>query len=516
MLFPQFFLPNKPTQASFKFQPRLFVPLMVVLPSLLLAWPALAQEVTLADRLQALAHTAEEGVEAAEHNNVALMRAEFDEIHEAWESFEDEVREQNPTAYVELEGALDAVKTSLQAQPLEPVAVEKAYDHLMDEAMEIAAQFNRGAPATNFAAVEATPANLMKNLDAAYHELEEGETDKAAEYLDQVIRAWPSVEGALAAKSQEAYTAIEVDLSRAAAALEAEPANLSEAEAAVKRLRETLLPFVGVQTYTMFDAGAIILREGLEALLIVVALLAFLRRSGNSDKRGWIWIGGGLGILASIATAFALQAVFSRASAGQNREVIEGATGLVAAGLLFYVSYWLHSKANLHSWQKYINQSTSRALARGSVAGLAVLSFLAVFREGAETAVFYLGMASSIALEDLLLGLGLGVALLVVAAVLMLLVGIKLPLRPFFQMAGLLVYYLGFKFLGTGIHALQVAGMLPTSPIPTLSPLPLIGFYPTWETALPQFALLAAALGAFLYLRIQERRALMAAQTAGV
>jgi high-affinity iron transporter len=145
-----------------------------------------------------------------------------------------------------------------------------------------------------------------------------------------------------------------------------------------------------------------------------------------------------------------------------------------------------------------------------------MLSFLAVFREGAETAVFYLGMASSITLENLLLGLGLGLALLVVAAVLMLVVGMKLPLRPFFQVAGLLVYYLGFKFLGTGIHALQVAGMLPTSPIPVLPPLPVIGFYPTWETALPQLALLAAALAAFLYLRAQERRAHTAAQTAGV
>lgn len=513
MHFTRLFSMTLPLRIGVK--PRYFAPLIVVLLGLLLAWPALAQELTIADHLQALAHTAKEGMEAAEQNNVALMQTEFDEIHEAWESFEDEVREQNPTAYVELEGALDAVKASLQAQPLDPAAVEKAYDHLMDEATEIAAQFNGGAP-VKAVVIEATPADLMKNLNTAYQELEEGKANEAAEYLEQVIRAWPSVEGTVAAKSQEAYTAIEVDLSRAATALEAKPANLSEAEAAVERLRETLSPFVGDQTYTMFDSAAIILREGLEALLIVVALLAFLRRSGNSDKRGWIWAGGGLGILASVVTAFALQAVFSRASAGQNREVIEGVTGLVAAGLLFYVSYWLHSKANLHAWQKYINQSTSRALARGSVTGLAMLSFLAVFREGAETAVFYLGMASSITLEDLLLGLGLGVALLVVAAILMLFVGMKLPLRPFFQVAGLLVYYLGFKFLGTGIHALQVADMLPTSPIPALPPLPVIGFYPTWETTLPQLALLAAALGAFLYLRALERRAQVAAQTATV
>ena len=126
---------------------------------------------------------------------------------------------------------------------------------------------------------------------------------------------------------------------------------------------------------------------------------------------------------------------------------------LIAAALLFYVSYWLHSKASLHAWKKYIDQQTTQALARGSMAGLALLAFLAVFREGAETAVFYLGMAPAIELRDLVLGIAGGALVLIVAAVLMLVVGVKLPLRPFFRVAGLLVYYLGFKFVGTGLHA---------------------------------------------------------------
>jgi high-affinity iron transporter len=95
----------------------------------------------------------------------------------------------------------------------------------------------------------------------------------------------------------------------------------------------------------------------------------------------------------------------------------------------------------------------------------------------------------------------------------MLLVGMKLPLRPFFQIAGLLVYYLGFKFLGTGIHALQVAGVLPSSPVSFLPAVPMLGFYPTWETMIPQILLLAAGLGAFLYLRLLDRRAQIATQT---
>jgi high-affinity iron transporter len=189
-------------------------------------------------------------------------------------------------------------------------------------------------------------------------------------------------------------------------------------------------------------------------------------------------------------------------------------TGLVAAALLFYVSYWLHSKSSLHAWQRYINARTGSALASGSMAGLALLSFLAVFREGAETTVFYLGMAPAIALRDLLLGLGIGIGALIVAALLILVAGVKLPLRPFFRVAGVLVYYLGFKFVGAGIHSLQVAGLAPATLIPGLPSNPAIdqvygflGFYPIWETALPQLVLLLGALAAFLYLRARDRRA---------
>jgi high-affinity iron transporter len=480
--------------------------IITLFTGLALARPALAEEPTVADHLRSLAHFAEEGQEAAEQGNVASMEAEYGEIHEAWETFEDEVREQNPTAYVELEGALDAVEESLQAQPLDPVVVRLAYEHLRDETNEFVEQFEGGTP-VEAVAIQATPAELLSHLNAAYKEVEEGETAEAAEQPTYVIQGWPSVEGAIATKSQEAYTAIEVDLGRAKAALEAEPAKLNEAEAAIERLRENLAPFVSAQTYTMFDAAAIILREGLEALLVIVALLAFLNRSGNSDKQRWIWTGGALGILASLITALILQVIFSYTSSGQNREVIEGATGLIAAGLLFYVSYWLHSKASLRSWQSYIKTQTTKALAGGSMAGLGLLSFLAVFREGAETTIFYLGMASSISLENLLLGLGIGVVALAVIAFLILKVGLKLPLRPFFQVASLLVYYLGFKFLGSGIHALQVGGILPTSPVSSLPTLPFIGFYPSWETIIPQVLLLAGALLIALYLWVQDRRA---------
>jgi high-affinity iron transporter len=328
------------------------------------------------------------------------------------------------------------------------------------------------------------------------------------------IGMWPAVEGTVAATSPDAYTAIEAQLANAGAALREEPVNWQAAQAAVVSMQLALEPISGQQTYTIFDAAVIIFREGLEALLIVAALLAVLRRSNNQDKQAWIWGGAALGILISIGAAFALQAVFSQVTAGQNRELIEGVTSLVAAGLLLYVSYWLHTKASLSGWQRYINQGTAQALARGNLIGLGLLALLAVFREGAETTVFYLGMAPSIAASDLLLGIAIGVALLAVAAWLMLVAGVRLPLRLFFRVAGILVFYLGFKFVGTGIHNLQVAGVVPVTPIPYMQPIGFLGIYPTWETLIPQLLMLGFAVAMTLHLQAQERRVKVTAASA--
>jgi len=486
--------------------------LLVLLLGLALAAPAQAQEQPLPDQVRGLIRHAEEGMEAAGANQPERMLAEYQELHAIWETFEDQVRAQDPKGYVDLEAALDRIKDAVNAKPLDPAAANAAYDHLKDEAAEVADRLaaapNSGAAAPTLQH-EVTPADLLKLLDTTAESIARGAVADARSQFDGFIRAWPAAEDAIATRSSDDDDAIESGMGRVAAALRAEPADLPAAAAAIEQIETTLERYTVATSYTALDAAVIILREGLEALLVIVALLAFLRQSGNNDKRGWIWIGGALGILASVITALILQAIFNQVAAGRNRELIEGITGLVAAALLFYASYWLHSKASLHAWQKYINQQTTQALARGSMAGLALLAFLAVFREGAETAVFYLGMAPAIELRDLLLGIGGGALVLMIAAVLMLVVGVRLPLRPFFRVAGLLVYYLGFKFVGTGIHALQVAGIIPTSPIGSAGAIPTLeffGIYLTWQTLLPQIALLIGAVAAFIYLRTVDRR----------
>ncbi len=455
--------------------------------------PIFAQELSLADQLRALAHVAEEGVDAANTGDVAGMQHEYDEAHELWETFEDSVREQNPNAYVALESAFAGVKEALAAPTVDAAAARVAFEYLLHESTEWSDLIMGTGPASSLA-TELSPALFATKLQNVSTALAGNDVATAQQMLTEAIQIWPAVEGAVATKSQEAYTTIEVELGRAAAALKATPADLPAATTAIERMSAVVEPFANEQSYTWLDAAAIILREGMETLLVLMALLAFLKRSDAEDKQIWIWGGTVAGLLASVAIAFVLQAIFSRAAAGQNREIIEGFTGIVAAVMLFYVSYWLHGKSNLKAWNAYINQRTSHALATGSLFGLGLLAFFAVFREGAETIIFYLGMAPSIAPSELGLGLAVGAAVLVVAAVLMNFVGMKLPLRPFFFIASLLVYYLGFKFLGSGIHALQVAGMLPQSPVGLLPALPSIGFYATWETIAPQVILLLVAL----------------------
>ncbi len=455
--------------------------------------------------LSALAFHAREGVEAAKTNDPAAMQREAIELHATWEAVEDSVRAADPGLYGEIEAALHRVETALAAKPLVPTETTAAYDHLLDEINEGVEHLDAGLVTAAPGASGASLADFEAKLAAALAGVAaRSETDGENAVL-AAVTLWPGVEGAVAAKSSSAYETVEAQLGTAAAALRAEPPDWAAAERALTTMQAALAPLAAPQTYTVFDSAAIMLREGLEALLVIAALLAVLRRSNHQDKQVWIWGGAALGIVLSVAVAFALQAVFSQVAGGQNRELMEGVTSLIAAGLLIYVSYWLHSKASLRGWQHYIDAGTAKALAKGNLIGLGLLALLAVFREGAETTIFYLGMAPAIGTGDLLLGIGIGIVLLGVAAWLMLVGGVRLPVRLFFRVAGFLVFYLGFKFVGTGIHNLQVAGVVGTTPIPFLPALPVLGIYPTWQTLIPQLFMLAFAVAMGLRLHAQDR-----------
>ncbi|KHE67071.1 FTR1 family protein, partial [Halobacillus sp. BBL2006] len=180
---------------------------------------------------------------------------------------------------------------------------------------------------------------------------------------------------------------------------------------------------------------------------------------------GWIWGGAGAGVLASVGLAFLLTSVMSVAVSAQNREFIEGITGLVAVVLMFTVGAWLHKKSNIENWNNYIRESVGTAVARGSLWSLAGVAFITVVREGAETIIFYLGLSSDISTNTLFSGIGAAAAILAVVGVAIMYFSLKVPVRGLFLTITVLIYYLAFKFTGESLHALQVVKKLPSHSI---------------------------------------------------
>lgn len=162
--------------------------------------------------------------------------------------------------------------------------------------------------------------------------------------------------------------------------------------------------------------------------------------------------------------------------------------------MMLTIGLWLHSKSNIHAWNRYIGKRMDQAIATGSIVSFALISFLSIFREGAETIIFYAGMAPYMELKQLLSGIAIAFLILVVIGFIMLRYSVKLPITLFFKGATILIYVLAFKILGVSIHSLQVSQVLKTHTITSFPFVEWIGLYPTVETILPQAVLILLIL----------------------
>jgi high-affinity iron transporter len=288
--------------------------------------------------------------------------------------------------------------------------------------------------------------------------------------------------------------------------LAANPPNYSEANKTLENMVKYLTPLANKSQYTYWDAAMILIREGLEALLVVIALMSFVKKSGEGKGKGWIWTGVLSGLGVSVILAVIVKFVISSGTFGNNNALIAGWTGVFAAVMLLYMSYWLHSQSNIADWNRYIREKSHTALTTGKLVSLGVLAFLAVFREGTETVLFYIGMASQIKLQSLLLGFIIGVALLGILAYLMIFVGLKLPLRPFFIVSSIIVFYLCIKFTGMGIHSLQLVGLIPTTNSEDIPSMKFFALYPSWESTIPQLILVLGAVIILILKNFKSKR----------
>ena len=246
----------------------------------------------------------------------------------------------------------------------------------------------------------------------------------------------------------------------------------------------------GSSLEAFWQSFLIILREGFEAILVVGAIVALLIKTGHRERLRNIWFGVGYALVASAATAIILKTVLATVPA--SREIVEGASMLLAVAVLFSVSYWLISKVEAAKWQQFIKEKVNAALKQGGGRALTVVAFLAVYREGAETALFYQALFSEGPNVILPLSLGILAGFVALAAIFTLFYrfGVKIPLRPFFSVTSVLLYYMAFVFTGKGIKELQEGNAIPISGISGFPHVEWLGLFPTWQGVLAQLAML--------------------------
>ena len=254
---------------------------------------------------------------------------------------------------------------------------------------------------------------------------------------------------------------------------------------------------------TFLAAFGIIVREGLEAILVIAAIIAYLTKSGNGRSLKNVYIGAVCGVAASFAAA-AVLAWAKRAfvGAGLAQEIIEGVTALIAVCVLFYVSNWMISKAEAASWSRYIDGKVQSSLEQGSAFALAFTAFLSVFREGAEVVLFYQPMLSEGNPGMVWPGFGVGCVLLVFVYLAITRLSIRLPIKVFFTATSILMAIMCVSFLGSGIKELAEGNLfdltLRVPGIPENDVIQIFGIYPYLETLVPQLILSIILLVTFM------------------
>jgi high-affinity iron transporter len=258
------------------------------------------------------------------------------------------------------------------------------------------------------------------------------------------------------------------------------------------------------------SAVAILIREGLEAVLVIAAVLGYLRATQAPPLAQRQVLGGaGLGVALSLLTWVAAQGVLSITAV--NRELFEGIIALLAAAVLFYVTNWLLHKVYITDWLTFVKEQVQRAMrsgSGGSLLGLVLLGFMVVFREGFETVLFFQALLFDAPAWAVLVGLVIGLALIVALGVLVLRFSARLPLRLFFTVTSALMLILAVAFVGNGLRNLQEAGLIgvtrfdiiPVGFVPSL-----IGLFPTLETVLGQVTVLALLALTFTLAKVRAR-----------
>lgn len=262
---------------------------------------------------------------------------------------------------------------------------------------------------------------------------------------------------------------------------------------------------------SFWTAFLILLREGIEAILVLAAIIAYLYKSGNKKYLDSVYNASIAAIVASFITAYIFNMITNQFGAGANQEILEGVTVLIAAAVLLSVSFWMGGKANAKAWDAYIQGMVKETISSGRAKALGFAAFLAVYREGAEVVLFYQALFNSAAGDVEMIWFGFAVACVALAIIFALVRygTLRIPLRPFFMGTSIFMYILAVSFTGSGIAELQEGGIISMTlvegiPVPSID---ILGIYPTYETLIAQVILLgAAAVSIVCYRRKQSEK----------
>ena len=265
-------------------------------------------------------------------------------------------------------------------------------------------------------------------------------------------------------------------------------------------------PIKAFLTGSFGQAFIILLREGLEAILVVAAIIAYLIKAGMKDRVKFIYAGILLGLAGSGVVALLFAVLYD--SADSHQEVLEGVVALIAMAMLLYMSNWMLSKSSTSSWNAYIKDRTKASISTGGFWALASLSFLAVFREGAETVLFYEALFTMNPSGSAGIWQGFAAAAVCLVGIFLLIrfTSVKIPLRPFFAITSVIMAVLVVIFAGGGVHALVEGDVVPASYVPGWPTYDYLGLYPYKQTVVAQVVMATVVIVLFIVSAVRRRR----------
>ena len=375
--------------------------------------------------------------------DIEAVKLAYKQVNSGWTANESIVRSTSSAHYNRIETALALLRAAIELEPVDYQVIEVNSGSLKQAIQD----FLTGTEAS---AVSTTNGASLKDglqlLDRAKDAFTKGQTNQAKQLMQSFIELWPSIEGEVSTRNYRLYTRVEQET----------PVIMVKGQnpiyqAKLDALIDDLKQINKSSQYSYWDVTLIVLREGLEAILALTALLP---------------------------------TIFS----GVARELIEAVTGFFAVVTLTLVGIWLHRSSSLASWQAYIDRQLAAYQRTGRLWTLFGVSFLAVFREGAETILFLVGILSKISFWEMLLGISLATLILALVWLVLKYLANRLSLPWLFKILTIGIYVLAFKILGVSIHTLIVTQYLPANPIVwgNLQAIEWLGFYPTWWTVASQ------------------------------